>query len=100
MNPRAQGEVVFVGAGPGASDLITLRGARVIAEADIVIWASSLVDEGIVAGDLYKAMLAKGLVTNAVTPTAIRFAPPLTVSDEHVDEAVGIMAAALAEVRP
>ena len=49
MNPRAQGEVVFVGAGPGASDLITLRGARVIAEADIVIWASSLVDEGIVA---------------------------------------------------
>lgn len=50
MNPRAQGEVVFVGAGPGASDLITLRGARVIAEADIVIWASSLVDEGIVAG--------------------------------------------------
>ena len=50
MNPRAQGEVVFVRAGPGASDLITLRGARVIAEADIVIWASSLVDEGIVAG--------------------------------------------------
>ena len=50
MNPRAQGEVVYVGAGPGASDLITLRGARVIAEADIVIWASSLVDEGIVAG--------------------------------------------------
>lgn len=34
----------------GASDLITVRGARVIAEADIVIWASSLVDAGIVAG--------------------------------------------------
>ncbi len=44
------GEVVFVGAGPGAPDLITLRGAKVIAEADIVIWASSLVDEAIVAG--------------------------------------------------
>ena len=43
------GEVVFVGAGPGAPDLITLRGARVIAEADIVIWASSLVDPGIIA---------------------------------------------------
>lgn len=43
------GEVVFVGAGPGAADLITLRGARVIAEADIVIWASSLVDPAIVA---------------------------------------------------
>jgi len=44
------GEVVFVGAGPGASDLITLRGAQVIAQADIVIWASSLVDAAIVAG--------------------------------------------------
>ena len=38
------GEVVFVGAGPGAADLITVRGAQVIASADIVIWASSLVD--------------------------------------------------------
>jgi precorrin-4/cobalt-precorrin-4 C11-methyltransferase len=44
------GEVVFVGAGPGAPDLITLRGAQVIAQADIVIWASSLVDAAIVAG--------------------------------------------------
>lgn len=50
MTGREHGEVVFVGAGPGASDLITVRGARVIAEADIVIWASSLVDAGIVAG--------------------------------------------------
>ncbi|HMQ65469.1 MAG TPA: precorrin-4 C(11)-methyltransferase [Arachnia sp.] len=45
-----RGKVVFVGAGPGADDLITVRGARVIAEADIVIWASSLVHPGIVAG--------------------------------------------------
>ncbi len=44
------GKVVFVGAGPGAADLITVRGARIIAEADIVIWASSLVQPGIVAG--------------------------------------------------
>ena len=35
--------VVFVGAGPGAADLITLRGARAIARADIVVWAASLV---------------------------------------------------------
>ncbi|MFT3862410.1 MAG: precorrin-4 C(11)-methyltransferase [Micropruina sp.] len=47
---QRHGEVVFVGAGPGAPDLITLRGAQVIAEADIVIWASSLVDAAIVAG--------------------------------------------------
>jgi precorrin-4/cobalt-precorrin-4 C11-methyltransferase len=37
------GKVWFVGAGPGAADLLTLRGARVIAEADVVIWAASLV---------------------------------------------------------
>ncbi len=43
------GKVVFVGAGPGAADLITLRGARVIASADIVIWARSLVHEDVLA---------------------------------------------------
>ena len=48
-SPRT-GEVVFVGAGPGAPDMITMRGADVIARADIVIWASSLVDPAIVAG--------------------------------------------------
>jgi precorrin-4 C11-methyltransferase len=37
------GRVSFVGAGPGAADLITLRGAKRIAEADIVVWAASLV---------------------------------------------------------
>ncbi|MBQ1020569.1 precorrin-4 C(11)-methyltransferase [Micromonospora sp. D93] len=39
----SDGTVWFVGAGPGAADLLTLRAARVIAEADIVIWAASLV---------------------------------------------------------
>ncbi|HET6212849.1 MAG TPA: precorrin-4 C(11)-methyltransferase [Micromonosporaceae bacterium] len=37
------GRVTFVGAGPGAADLITLRGARALATADVVIWAASLV---------------------------------------------------------
>lgn len=46
----ARGKVVFVGAGPGADDLISVRGARVIERADIIIWASSLVHPGIVAG--------------------------------------------------
>ena len=44
-----QGRVVFVGAGPGAPDLLTQRGARAIQDADIVIWASSLVDQRILA---------------------------------------------------
>jgi precorrin-4/cobalt-precorrin-4 C11-methyltransferase len=35
--------ISFVGAGPGAPDLITLRGAQRLTEADVVVWASSLV---------------------------------------------------------
>ncbi|MFI0469357.1 precorrin-4 C(11)-methyltransferase [Saccharopolyspora sp. 5N102] len=37
------GRISFIGAGPGAADLITVRGARRIAEADIVVWTASLV---------------------------------------------------------
>ena len=36
--------VHFVGAGSGAADLITLRGARLLRQADVVIYAGSLVN--------------------------------------------------------
>ena len=36
--------VHFVGAGCGAADLITVRGARLLSEADVVIYAGSLVN--------------------------------------------------------
>ena len=39
--------VNFVGAGPGAEDLITLRGQRLLSEADVIIYAGSLVNEGL-----------------------------------------------------
>ena len=41
------GLVSFVGAGPGAADLLTLRAAKRISEADIIIWAASLVHEDV-----------------------------------------------------
>lgn len=36
--------VYFVGAGPGASDLITVRGQKLLEEADVIIYAGSLVN--------------------------------------------------------
>ncbi|MGH9223528.1 MAG: precorrin-4 C(11)-methyltransferase [Acidimicrobiales bacterium] len=39
--------ISFVGAGPGAADLITVRGAGRLAAADVVVWASSLVPEAL-----------------------------------------------------
>ena len=39
--------VHFVGAGPGAEDLITVRGQRLLQEADIIIYAGSLVNPGL-----------------------------------------------------
>lgn len=41
--------ISFVGAGPGAADLITLRGAARLRDADVVVWASSLVPEALLA---------------------------------------------------
>ncbi len=40
------------------------------------------------AKDIAQKCLDRGLVVNAVTPSALRFAPPLLVSDAEIDEAV------------
>ena len=36
--------IYFVGAGSGAPDLITVRGARLLSEADVIVYAGSLVN--------------------------------------------------------
>jgi 4-aminobutyrate aminotransferase-like enzyme len=43
-------------------------------------------------------LLRRGLVVNAVTPTALRLAPPLTVTDDEIDEAAALVAGVLAGV--
>ncbi len=49
--------VHFVGAGPGAADLITLRGAELLKKADVVIYAGSLVDPAVLGYCREKAVL-------------------------------------------
>lgn len=50
------------------------------------------------AKGVYTRLLEMGLVTNAVTETALRLAPPLNVSEVHIREAVGLIRQALHEV--
>jgi predicted acetylornithine/succinylornithine family transaminase len=47
------------------------------------------------AAGVQAALMESGLVVNAVTPTALRLAPPLLVSDGEIDEAVAIVAKVL-----
>lgn len=44
-----RGKLWLLGAGPGAQDLLTLRAARALGDADIVIWGTSLLGDGLVA---------------------------------------------------
>ena len=41
--------------------------------------------------DVAAAALDRGLVVNAVTPTAVRFAPSLLVTDDEIDEALAVI---------
>ena len=48
------------------------------------------------AKDVYLRLLEAGVVSNAVTGTALRFAPPLTVSRAEIDEVVAALRGVLA----
>jgi precorrin-4/cobalt-precorrin-4 C11-methyltransferase len=43
-----ENKVYFIGAGPGDAELITVKGARLLREADVVVYAGSLVDRELV----------------------------------------------------
>ena len=64
-----------------------VRGAGLLIAAELA--------PGLDAKEVAQKCLDRGLVVNAVTPTALRFAPPLLVSDAEIDQAVARVAEAL-----
>jgi precorrin-4/cobalt-precorrin-4 C11-methyltransferase len=48
LNDMNEKMVHFIGAGPGDAELITVKGARLLADADVVVYTGSLVDRELV----------------------------------------------------
>lgn len=71
-------KVTFVGAGPGDPDLITIKGSKAIAEADVVIYAGSLVNP-----EILKYAKAGAAIHNSATMT--------------LDEVLAVMRTAMAQ---
>ncbi len=56
--------------------------------------------DGLDARAVNAALLDAGVVTNAVTPTALRLAPSLLIDDDQIDQAVTTLRQVLAAARP
>jgi acetylornithine/N-succinyldiaminopimelate aminotransferase len=69
-------------------EVVAVRGLGLLLAAELAA--------GIDAKAVADAALRVGLVVNAVTPTSLRFAPPLLVTDAEIDEAMSILAGVLA----
>ena len=69
-------------------EVVSVRGAGLLLAAELA--------PGIESGPVATACLEAGLVLNAVTPTALRFAPSLLVTDAEITEAVEILRGVLA----
>ena len=64
-------KIYFVGAGPGDPDLITVKGKRLLEEADLVIFAGSLVNPSLLQGLKAELMDSNGLSLEATTAKII-----------------------------
>ncbi|MGR3468618.1 MAG: precorrin-4 C(11)-methyltransferase [Shimia sp.] len=64
-------KVYFIGAGPGDPELLTLKGARIIAACPVCLYAGSLVPEEVVAG--------------APEGALVRDTAPMTLAETHAE---------------
>jgi predicted acetylornithine/succinylornithine family transaminase len=76
--------------------LLALRGVTEVRGLGLLVAAQLAPD--IDAGAVSRRCLDTGLIINAVTPTALRFAPPLVVTDDEIDRAVAVLEQVLQEV--
>lgn len=60
-------KLYFVGAGPGDPDLITVKGKRLLLEADLVVYAGSLVNPALLEGLKAEKMDSNGVSLEATT---------------------------------
>ena len=89
-----------------APALSTAKGAYLNAKLSALSGIASVRGQGLLlaaelanGGDAkaaYAALLQRGVVTNAVTATALRLAPPITVAYDEIDEVVAAFAEVLA----
>jgi len=91
-------DVPRLAARAGERILAALRGIPGVADArGLGLLIAAELEPGLDAADVAARCLASGLVVNAVTPTALRLAPPLLVSDAEIDEAMAILGRVLGE---
>ena len=69
--------------------VIQVRGLGLLLAAELAVG----IDAKAVASDL----LQRGLIVNAVSPTSLRFAPPLIVSESEIAQAVDLLSAVLSD---
>jgi acetylornithine/N-succinyldiaminopimelate aminotransferase len=70
--------------------VVDVRGTGLLLAAELV--------PGLDAAAVVRSCLERGLIANAVTPTAVRLAPSLLVSEEEIGEAVGILSVVSSEL--
>jgi len=74
----------------------SVRGMGLLLAAELGLRGPNATGASRSAREVALAALERGLVVNPVTPTAIRVAPSLLVSDDEIDEALDVLAAVLA----